>query len=91
MPSLISAPASSRGSSHIPVKSGNSYALRNVLVASEHHVGLEVDTQVLVAIDTWEHAYFIDYGTNKAEYVRAVLSAIDWRVVAARLKDTPVV
>jgi superoxide dismutase, Fe-Mn family len=63
--------------------------VRNVLVQSEHHVGLFADAQILVAVDAWEHAYFLDYGTKKPEYVANVLSSINWDAVTARAKNSP--
>lgn len=62
--------------------------VRNVLVQSEHHVGLQVDTQVLVAVDVWEHAYFMDYGTKKPDYVAAVLASLNWDKVGERVKGS---
>jgi Fe-Mn family superoxide dismutase len=63
--------------------------VRNVLVSSEHHVGLMVDTQLVVAIDCWEHAYFMDYGTKKPDYIAAVINSLDWNVIGERLKMSP--
>jgi Fe-Mn family superoxide dismutase len=35
----------------------------------------------LVALDVYEHAYFLDYQTDRAGYVDAFLSNLDWDVV----------
>lgn len=35
----------------------------------------------LVALDVFEHAYFIDYGTKKGDYIDAFLKNLDWKVV----------
>jgi Fe-Mn family superoxide dismutase len=59
--------------------------LTNVLVQSEHHVGLFANARVIAAFDAWEHAYFFDYQTAKAKYVESILSGLDWNVVGARL------
>lgn len=59
--------------------------LRNNLVQSEHHVGLLVNQEILVAIDAWEHAYFMDYATKKPDYVSAMCKALDYAVVDRRL------
>lgn len=32
----------------------------------------------LIAMDVYEHAYFIDYGTNRKEYVNAFFKNLDW-------------
>ncbi len=55
----------------------------------EHHIGLPVHQVPILALDCWEHAYMIDYGTNKAEYLRVFLKNVDWKVVEDRLKAIP--
>jgi len=35
----------------------------------------------LVALDVYEHAYFLDYGTDRAAYINAFLDNLDWTVV----------
>jgi superoxide dismutase len=38
----------------------------------------------VLALDGWEHAYMIDYGTSKADYLGVLLNAIDWSVASKR-------
>jgi Fe-Mn family superoxide dismutase len=64
---------------------GNFGGVRHNLVLSEHHVGLFPNQTVLLAIDCWEHAYFADYQTKKAEYLEGLLDHIHWPAVEARL------
>ena len=66
----------------------NTMSVRNNLVQSEHHVGLFPNCSVLVALDAWEHAYMIDYGTKKPDYVANVLNAINWKAVNERWKSS---
>lgn len=54
-------------------------------VMYEHHIGLPVHQEVVLALDCWEHAYMIDYGTAKAKYLDAFLSSVNWQVVEQRL------
>ena len=80
------------GSAHGWVLTVYGYAdqkVRNVLVQSEHHVGLFMDTAVLVAVDVWEHAYFMDYGTKKADYLTSVINGLNWDAVAKRVSWSP--
>ncbi len=35
----------------------------------------------LVALDVYEHAYFLDYQTDRASYIDAFFDNLDWRVV----------
>ncbi len=60
--------------------------LRHNLVHSEHDGGLFANQAVLLAIDCWEHAYFLDYSIRKNEYVEGVLSHLDWAAVEDRLE-----
>ncbi len=32
----------------------------------------------LVALDVYEHAYFIDYGVNRADYIESFFKSLDW-------------
>ena len=36
----------------------------------------------LLAIDVWEHAYYIDYRNRRADFVEAFWGLVDWRKVA---------
>lgn len=58
--------------------------LLNNLVRTEHDVGLFANTHVLLAVDAWEHAYFLDYQTKKADYVASTLSGLDWKRIGER-------
>jgi Fe-Mn family superoxide dismutase len=52
----------------------------------EHHIGLPVHQDVILALDCWEHAYMVDYSTAKAKYLEAFLKNINWKVVGERLQ-----
>ena len=59
--------------------------LKTNLVQSEHHVGLFANTPILIALDVWEHAYTIQFGINKADYLKAFFDSLDWEVVQQRI------
>jgi Fe-Mn family superoxide dismutase len=42
-------------------------------------------TVPLLAIDAWEHAYYLQYENRKAEFFDAIWNVVDWTDVAARL------
>lgn len=65
----------------------NDGKLYNNLVRTEHDVGLFANVHVLIAVDAWEHAYFADYQTKKADYVANALSGLNWDVLNGRLKQ----
>lgn len=62
--------------------------LKTNLVHSEHHVGLLANARVMLALDLWEHAYAIQFGINKSDYLEAFFGSLNWQVVAARLRET---
>lgn len=52
----------------------------------EQHIGQLVDVDIILALDMWEHAYLMDYGSpDKGKYVDAFFAALNWEVVALRL------
>jgi superoxide dismutase, Fe-Mn family len=44
-------------------------------------------TLPLLAIDAWEHAYYLQYENNKAEFFEAIWNVVNWDDVARRLTD----
>lgn len=40
----------------------------------------------ILALDVYEHAYFLDFGTARMKYINAYLQVIDWNAVNARLQ-----
>lgn len=54
-------------------------------IVFEHHIGLPVHQEPVLALDCWEHAYMIDFSTDKASYVTAFLNNVDWNIVNNRL------
>lgn len=57
--------------------------LFNVWV-NEHDVGHFAGCTPLLVLDVFEHAYVLDYGLKRADYIEAFYKAIDWRVVQNR-------
>jgi superoxide dismutase len=45
----------------------------------------EVRDDILVIVDRWEHAYFIDYGNDKKKYLKEQWKIINWNVISTRL------
>lgn len=58
--------------------------LFNVWV-NEHDVGHLATTAPLLIMDVFEHAFVLDYGIKRADYIEAFMAAIDWNEVNRRL------
>lgn len=50
----------------------------------EHDTGHLVDAEPLLVMDVFEHAFILDYGMKRAEYIDAFMNAIDWKAVDER-------
>ena len=49
-----------------------------------HHESTVLGGIPILAIDTWEHAYYLQYENRRAEYVSAIWNIINWNDVASR-------
>jgi Fe-Mn family superoxide dismutase len=57
------------------------------VISDEHAMGLLWMAVPLVVIDVYEHAFYIDYQSRKAEYVDKFREHIDWNEANARFKS----
>ncbi|MHB1118246.1 MAG: superoxide dismutase [Minisyncoccota bacterium] len=57
--------------------------LINVWV-NEHDMGHLAGAIPLLVMDVFEHAFMLDYGLKRADYIAAFWKAIDWNVVSTR-------
>jgi len=53
---------------------------------NEHDTGHLAGCRPLLVMDVFEHAFMIDYGLKRADYIEAFFKNIDWNVVSLRLK-----
>jgi Fe-Mn family superoxide dismutase len=53
---------------------------------AEHHLGLPIEQDLLVVLDSWEHAFMVDYGIKRPDYINAFIENINWAVVSKRFK-----
>ena len=56
-------------------------------VLDAHNETVPVLTIPLLAVDTYEHAYMIDFGINRKEYLNLLWDNINWDVVEGRVKQ----
>ena len=51
---------------------------------NEHDVGHLAGAASLLVMDAFEHAFMLDYGTKRADYINAFFNTIDWDTVSHR-------
>jgi len=44
----------------------------------------EIRNDILLLVDWWEHAWILDYGTNKKKYLKEQWKIINWNVINTR-------
>ena len=53
--------------------------------SGEQHQGHFVTLPIILALDVWEHAYLLDYGTQgKGKYIDAFFKNLKWNVMESR-------
>ncbi|MFO7733002.1 MAG: Fe-Mn family superoxide dismutase [Candidatus Aminicenantes bacterium] len=53
---------------------------------NEHDVSHPAGCHPLLILDVFEHAFMVDYGLKKADYIEAFFKNVDWKAVESRLK-----
>lgn len=48
-------------------------------------VNHEIRSDIVLLVDWWEHAWYTDYGPNKAQYLKNIWRIINWDIINARL------
>jgi Fe-Mn family superoxide dismutase len=58
-------------------------------ITSESNAGnpMKKGLKPLMAIDVWEHAYYIDHRNRRADFFESIWELTDWNIVGLRLKD----
>jgi Fe-Mn family superoxide dismutase len=60
--------------------------LHNYFVA-EHHLGMPIDQDLLLVLDSWEHAFMVDFGIKRPDYINAFIANIKWSEVSKRFSE----
>ncbi len=51
---------------------------------NEHDVGHLAALSLILNIDVFEHAFMLDYGLKRADYIEAFMKIIDWTIIEER-------
>ena len=51
---------------------------------NEHEIGHISGGSILLIMDVFEHAFMIDYGLKRVDYIEAFFKNIDWNIVSKR-------
>ncbi|MFA6355157.1 MAG: Fe-Mn family superoxide dismutase [Candidatus Paceibacterota bacterium] len=54
----------------------------------EQHIGHLAGTSIILALDMWEHSYYLDYiPAEKKKYIEAFFANLNWKVIENNFKN----
>jgi len=59
---------------------------KRLLIAQieKHNINLHANLEILLVLDVWEHAYYLDYKNERAKFVENFFSIVNWKAAAKR-------
>ena len=60
-----------------------------IMQIEKHNVNVYPMFTILMVIDVWEHAYYLDYKNERAKFVDAFWNIVNWDEVNKRLEKIP--
>jgi Fe-Mn family superoxide dismutase len=58
-----------------------------IMQLEKHNTNVYPGFHILMVLDVWEHAYYIDYKNDRAKYIEAFWSIVNWNKPNERLQE----
>ena len=57
-----------------------------LMQVEKHNMNLMPGFEILMVLDVWEHAYYLDYRNDRAKFVETFWNLVNWNAIAQRLE-----
>jgi superoxide dismutase, Fe-Mn family len=58
-----------------------------IMQIEKHNVNIYPMFRILMALDVWEHAYYLDYKNDRAKFVEAYWNIVNWGAISKSLEE----
>jgi Fe-Mn family superoxide dismutase len=58
-----------------------------IMQVEKHNVNVNPKRPIIMVLDVWEHAYYLDYRNDRAKYVENFWNIVNWDEVNKRLEE----
>jgi Fe-Mn family superoxide dismutase len=58
-----------------------------IMQVEKHNVNIYPMFRILMALDVWEHAYYLDYKNDRAKFVESYWNIVNWAAVSKSLEE----
>lgn len=59
----------------------------NIIQIEKHNVNLFPEQKILLALDVWEHSYYLDYKNDRAKFIEQWWNIVNWDEAEKRFKE----
>jgi Fe-Mn family superoxide dismutase len=59
-----------------------------IMQIEKHNLNVYPMFKILMVLDVWEHAYYLDYKNDRGKFVDAFWNIVNWDIVSRRLKES---